>query len=51
LSLGVFSLVPTGTEAINELYESADKLLYQAKRTGRNRYVSQIEGDIISTTS
>ncbi|AYV24611.1 GGDEF domain-containing protein [Vibrio mediterranei] len=51
LSLGVFSLVPTGTETINELYESADKLLYQAKRTGRNRYVSQIEGDIISTTS
>lgn len=51
LSLGVFSTIPTGTESINELYESADKLLYQAKRSGRNRYVLQLESDIISTTS
>ncbi len=51
LSLGVYSLIPSGSETINELYESADKLLYHAKRSGRNRFVSQIEGDIISTTS
>lgn len=51
LSLGVYSTIPTGTESINELYESADKLLYQAKRNGRNRYVLQLESDIVSTTS
>ncbi len=51
LSLGVYSTIPTGTESINELYERADKLLYQAKRSGRNRYVLQLENDIISTTS
>jgi diguanylate cyclase (GGDEF)-like protein len=51
LSLGVCSTIPTGTESINELYERADKLLYQAKRNGRNRYVLQLESDIISTTS
>lgn len=51
LSLGVCSTIPTGTESINELYESADKLLYQAKRSGRNRYVLQLESDIVSTTS
>ncbi len=51
LSLGVYSTIPTGTESINELYERADKLLYQAKRSGRNRYVLQLESDIISTTS
>jgi diguanylate cyclase (GGDEF)-like protein len=51
LSLGVYSAIPTGTESINELYERADKLLYQAKRSGRNRYVLQLESDIISTTS
>jgi diguanylate cyclase (GGDEF)-like protein len=51
LSLGVYSTIPTGTESINELYERADKLLYQAKRNGRNRYVLQLESDIISTTS
>jgi diguanylate cyclase (GGDEF)-like protein len=51
LSLGVYSTIPTGSESINELYECADKLLYQAKRSGRNRYVLQLESDIISTTS
>ncbi|GMQ48730.1 diguanylate cyclase [Vibrio sp. 10N] len=51
LSLGVYSTIPTGTESINELYERADKLLYQAKRSGRNRYVLELESDIISTTS
>ncbi|GAL26184.1 response regulator [Vibrio variabilis] len=51
LSLGVYSTIPNGNESLSELYESADKLLYQAKRSGRNRYVSQLENDIVSTTS
>ncbi len=51
LSLGVYSTIPNGNESLSELYESADKLLYQAKRSGRNRYVSQLESDIVSTTS
>ncbi|GAL18284.1 response regulator [Vibrio maritimus] len=51
LSLGVYSTIPSGNESLSELYESADKLLYQAKRSGRNRYVSQLENDIVSTTS
>lgn len=51
LSLGVYSTIPKGTESINELYERADKLLYQAKRSGRNRYVLQLENDVISNTS
>jgi diguanylate cyclase (GGDEF)-like protein len=42
LSLGVYSTIPTGTESVNELYERADKLLYQAKRNGRNQYALQV---------
>lgn len=49
LSLGVSSMIPEGHETINELYEKADKLLYQAKRTGRNRYVTALESDFLST--
>ena len=46
LSLGVISVIPSGGEPINELYESADKLLYQAKRKGRNQYVLPTERDL-----
>ena len=47
LSLGVISFIPQGTEPITNLYECADKLLYEAKRSGRNRYVLPINGDLV----
>ena len=37
ISLGVASLMPHHTRELDELQISADKALYQAKRTGRNR--------------
>ncbi|CAH0529616.1 diguanylate cyclase domain-containing protein [Vibrio hippocampi] len=45
MSLGVYSVIPDGTEAISQLYENADKMLYQAKRSGRNRYVCVGDSD------
>lgn len=38
VSQGVFSKVPTGRESIDEFYDSVDKLLYQAKVSGRNQF-------------
>lgn len=38
VSQGVFSKIPTGRESIDEFYDSVDKLLYQAKISGRNQY-------------
>ncbi|MBM4253769.1 MAG: diguanylate cyclase [Deltaproteobacteria bacterium] len=37
LSVGVASLMPTGTINFKQLIENADKALYQAKAAGRNR--------------
>ncbi len=39
LSQGVISFEPKGSESLNEVYEAADKALYQAKQNGRNTYV------------
>ncbi|MGR5252903.1 diguanylate cyclase [Vibrio astriarenae] len=39
VSQGAFSFAPSGDETIDSLYERADKLLYQAKKKGRARYV------------
>lgn len=38
LSLGIASLVPTSDISAETLIQSADQALYQAKRTGRDRY-------------
>lgn len=40
VSQGVFTLVPNGKESIEQIYERADKQLYQAKQAGRNQYIS-----------
>lgn len=39
VSQGGVSIVPSGNESIDTLYRCADKLLYQAKKRGRARYV------------
>ena len=39
ISLGVATIVPTDGDTMITLVETADKMLYQAKNTGRNRYV------------
>lgn len=39
ISLGVATLIPDETTSFEELAEKADRALYQAKRTGRNRVV------------
>lgn len=38
VSLGIASVVPTATQAPEDLIAAADAALYQAKRRGRNRY-------------
>lgn len=40
VSIGVSSLVPSETNSIAELIETADRLLYKAKNAGRNRVCS-----------
>lgn len=40
ISLGVASMTPSGEESPSSLVAQADKAMYQAKRTGRNRVVS-----------
>jgi diguanylate cyclase (GGDEF)-like protein len=40
LSIGVACLLPAQGGKIGQLYERADRALYQAKRQGRNRVVS-----------
>lgn len=39
LSQGVLSLIPTGKEPLNMLYNLVDEALYKAKALGRNRFV------------
>lgn len=41
VSIGAASLVPGEHQDIRELVETADRRLYQAKTTGRNRVISQ----------
>lgn len=43
VSQGVYQLIPSGRETIEQLYELVDKRLYQAKVNGRNQYVA---GDV-----
>lgn len=43
VSLGVASLVLTDNQSPTQLVELADKALYQAKNTGRNRIVSPLQ--------
>ncbi len=45
VSLGVSSIIPTDTMTLEQLLVMADKLLYQAKKNGRNTVVA---GDMIS---
>lgn len=39
VSQGVYSFVPSGKETLESVFEKVDKALYQAKASGRNRYV------------
>jgi diguanylate cyclase (GGDEF)-like protein len=43
LSIGVASLVPTGSETAHRLVASADAGLYEAKRRGRNTVATELE--------
>jgi diguanylate cyclase (GGDEF)-like protein len=43
ISIGVASMTPSGEESPSSLIAQADKAMYQAKRTGRNRVVSTSE--------
>lgn len=39
VSLGIVTLIPSGNETANTLYNFADKAMYEAKNQGRNRTV------------
>ena len=39
VSVGVSSLVPVGRNCLNELYYKADKSLYNAKKSGKNKVI------------
>ncbi len=39
VSIGVTALIPTDEDTMASIYEKADKALYKAKKTGRNRCV------------
>lgn len=40
VSQGMVSWVPTGLEAVENMYEIVDRVLYKAKEQGRNRFVA-----------
>ncbi|MCG7495573.1 diguanylate cyclase [Vibrio sp. Of7-15] len=40
VSQGVLSWVPTGLESVENIYKMVDKVLYQAKEQGRDRFVA-----------
>ena len=41
-SMGIATTIPQGKQSIKELIEQSDRLLYQAKRTGRNQIISSV---------
>ncbi|SER04509.1 PAS domain S-box-containing protein/diguanylate cyclase (GGDEF) domain-containing protein [Amphritea atlantica] len=38
ISAGVASMIPTEDDPLDDLFSTADRMLYQAKRNGRNRF-------------
>ena len=43
ISIGIATIIPGSTDTINSFIESADKSLYKAKSSGRNRYMHSNE--------
>ena len=46
VSIGISSMVPETDSSVKEYIECADKALYKAKESGRNRYVVSDESDM-----